>query len=220
MPVDQKAASDIVKIKASVLYSDRSVKSANWWQKALDQFSRWLRNFFRHEDDSASRGGSSQMPSILGPWVVYLMWSVLAALVCVFAYFVLKHVNLRVTLKRRSKALLEEDEPERTLDEWLERADHWERLGEYREAVRCLYLACLLKFDEARVARFDRGQTNWEHLARIEASPTRPAGLDFRSPTQAFDRIWYGMRVRGKADVDDFRRWYLDVSNSVMRRAA
>jgi hypothetical protein len=123
-------------------------------------------------------------------------------------------------LERRAKALLDEDEPERSLDEWLEMADKLEREGKYREAVRSLYLACLLKIDEARIARFERSQTNWEHLARIEASPRRPAELEFREATMAFDHIWYGMRVDGSTDVMRFRNWYRQVTEAVKPKAA
>jgi len=104
--------------------------------------------------------------------------------------------------------MLEQDEPERTLDEWLDMANKLTADGKYREAVRCLYLACLLRFDEHLVARFDRGQTNWEHLARIRASSRMPIGLDFESPTKRFDTIWYGHRTRGLSDVDQFKDWY------------
>ena len=111
--------------------------------------------------------------------------------------------------------MLEDDEPERSLDEWLAEADTLQAQGRYREAVRALYLASLLRFDEARVARFQRGQTNWEHLTRIEASPTMPKDLDFRATTRLFDRIWYGRIVRGKEDVDQFRAWYLNITNTL-----
>jgi hypothetical protein len=81
-------------------------------------------------------------------------------------------------------------------------------------------LACLLRFDEHGVARFDRGQTNWEHLARVEASPKRPPSLDFRRATQAFDRIWYGFQCLGAPDVADFRGWYEDVRRALAKEAA
>jgi hypothetical protein len=140
--------------------------------------------------------------------------------VIAFLVFALKRFVWSKRLERKAKALLDEDEPERTLDEWLELADRLERQGKYREAVRCLYLACLLKIDEARIARFERSQTNWEHLARIEASPARPSDLEFREPTRAFDNIWYGMRVNGSEDVMRFRAWYRQVTESVRAKAA
>ncbi len=92
--------------------------------------------------------------------------------------------------------------------------------GRYREAVRALYLACLLRFDEALVARFDRAQTNWEHLHRIEGSVRKPQGLDFRTPTSLFDRVWYGYQGKGRDEVNQFRQWYMGITESLQRSPA
>jgi hypothetical protein len=72
-----------------------------------------------------------------------------------------------------------------------------------------------LRFDEALVARFDRGQTNWEHLYRIEQSARKPEGLDFRTPTNLFDRVWYGYQGKGAEEVSLFRQWYLRITESL-----
>jgi hypothetical protein len=152
-------------------------------------------------------------------FLMYFVWFLLGAAVLAFIIYALRFVSFGKLKKRKAKAMLDEDEPERTLDEWLAMAESFEREGRYREAVRALYLACLLKFDERNVARFVRSQTNWEHLARIEDSPRRPVSLDFRSATQAFDRIWYGHKVRGSEDVVDFKAWYESVS-AALRVAA
>jgi hypothetical protein len=204
----------VEEIKRSPLYRDAGVQdSSNWIMRALNR----LASYFNTPELSSPR--TPRMAPI-GPWLLCLMWGLLALGVLWFAYFAIRHFTWAARLKRKSSAVLDEDEPERTLDEWLELAAQLEAEGRYREAVRCLYLACLLKFDEHRVARFDRGQTNWEHLTRIAASPSRPGGLDFELPTKAFDRIWYGQRLRGIEDVADFRAWYSDVKAALERRAA
>jgi hypothetical protein len=153
-------------------------------------------------------------------FLIPVVWVILAGLLLAFIVFAVRFVSFSKSKKRKAKAVLEEDEPERTLDEWLALADAHEREGRFREAVRALYLACLLKFDERNVARFIRSQTNWEHLARIESSPKLPVGLDFRAATKAFDQVWYGHKVRGRADVDEFRAWYLSVTEGLKAAAA
>ena len=217
MPVDKSAESLAASIKASTLYRDERVSHSNWWGRAMESFANWLKKLF---DGINPPQTNLKPPAILGPWMIYVMWGILGSLVIFFLALAARHFKWKVSLKRRSKALLEEDEPERTLDEWLERAKALEAEGKYREAVRCLYLACLLRFDEARVARFDRGQTNWEHLHRIQQSPALPPGLDFQAPTQAFDRIWYGMIVQGTEDVRQFHLWYGEVTGRLMEKAA
>jgi len=196
--------------KSAVLYRDAGVdEGKNWLGMALDR----LRNIRLNLDPPQIN--APKAPTF-GPWLTYLLWTILVCAVGAFAYFGIRHIDWKRTLNRRSKVIMEEDEPERSLDEWLTSADLLAAEGKYREAVRALYLACLLRFDEGRVARFDRRQTNWEHLARVEKSPRLPENLDFRTPTKAFDNIWYGFRTDGMPDVLKFRDWYHSITKAVM----
>lgn len=202
--IDPKAL--LTAIKSSPLYGDRGVEKegGNWMARALDRLKNLKPNW--EMPQIRPRGGP-----ISGPWIIYLLWGLLGCALVALGYFAFRHLDWKARLARRTKAILEEDEPERTLDEWLRVAEELTAAGKYREAVRALYLACLLQFDEHRVARFVRHETNWEHLARIEASERKPAELDFREPTKAFDQIWYGFRVNGVTDVERFRGWYSQI---------
>lgn len=193
-------------IKKSPFYTDQGAESeTNWLGKALKKLIDRL---------TMPRMENPNLPAPQGnfSFLINIVWGILAVLALGFAYYAISSIRLSRQMWRKSSALLEEDEPQLTLDEWLAEADRLAADGKHREAVRALYLACLLRFDEHRVARFVRGQTNWEHLERIEASANRPEGLSFREPTRAFDRIWYGMRVRGLEDVAQFREWYQEVT--------
>lgn len=197
---------DAAKVKSSPLYQDPGIdQKRNWLADALRRLKKLK---FKPDQQQQSGYGSG----LFGPWLVYLMWAVLAGAVGVLLYIAATHIKWQNSLTRKAKALLEEDEPDRTVDEWLQLADDHAAAGRFREAVRALYLACLLRFDESDVARFDRGQTNWEHLARIEASSNLPPEIEFRSPTQRFDRIWYGYQTEGQPDVDLFRNWYQTIT--------
>lgn len=205
------------RIKESGSYPDQSnSESSNWLSGAVER----LKNLAPKERKRSDESGIA-LPGFgaLG-FIVPVVWFLLAAALLAFIIFALRFVSFKRSKKRKAKAVLEEDEPERTLDEWLALAEAHEREGRFREAVRALYLACLLKFDERNVARFIRAQTNWEHLARIEASPRLPQGLKFRSATQAFDNVWYGHKVRGAVDVDEFRAWYRQVTDALKAAAA
>jgi len=191
-------------IKASASYAgDKGVSSdSNWIGKAVEH----LKNLFNFSPPAPRLGAPPALGGlgILG-WGLIIL---LAALVIGFLIYAITRFNYQKNLARKASALLEEDEPERTADEWLELADGLTRQGRYREAVRCLYLACLLRFDEAGICRFERSHTNWEHLARFRSSTKRPAQFDFTTQTRAFDLIWYGKQVRGIEDVEQFRAWY------------
>ncbi|AIE88125.1 hypothetical protein [Fimbriimonas ginsengisoli] len=211
--VSKADPSGVVKqIKNSPFYSDAGVaEGSNWLGAALERLKNLRFNM---------RPPNVDAPNVNLSWITYVMWGALAAAVGFLIFLGVKHFSWKGQLARKAKAVLEDDEPERTLDEWLKAADEFAAQGAYREAVRALYLACLLRFDEHRVARFDRHETNWEHLSRIHASSRRPAGLDFGPPTKAFDRIWYGKRTEGMPDVDLFRNWYLGLSKTLKEGSA
>ncbi len=186
---------------------------SNWLGRVIQRLKNWRipRN---------DRTGDLDSLVALGPALILLVKVVLGLLLAGFLIFAVCQFRWRRGLRRRAAALLEESEPERTPDGWLERGEGLAAEERYREAVRCLYLACLLRFDEHGVARFERHETNWEHLVRISTSPKLPAALDFRPPTAAFDRIWYGQRVRGRGDFDAFRAWYSQIVSALEARAA
>jgi len=127
----------------------------------------------------------------------------------------LAHLILHWRWKRSRKAatrkprggLLEEGEELLSTDEWLDRARALEAKGEYREAVRCLYLAMLMRLDEAGLVQFDRYETNWEHLRRIERASV-PEGVPYRWLTQQFDFVWYGEREATPELCARFRQEY------------
>ena len=197
------------KVKSNPLYNDPGVQEeSNWLDGAI---RRLLGLIPRRQVNNQIQLPNTSIPN----WIVPGMWILLGLAVLVFGYFVLRHFTWKKALKRKAKAMLEDDEPERTLDEWLALADEHLAAGRFREAVRAMYLSCLLKFDETGIARFIRGETNWEHFERIQASIKLPPGLDFRPPTQAFDRIWYGHHVRGSEDVEQFRFWYQQITEQL-----
>jgi hypothetical protein len=201
-------------IKGSVLYRDSGVaESSSWLSRALERLKNLLKPPERR--NPALRSGLG----FLGPWLTWLMWILLGAAVCVFAYLALKHYRWKARLVRRSSALLDEDEPERSVDEWLARAAELESQGEYRQAVRCLYLACLVRFDEAGLSRFIRGQTNWEHLRRLRQKHPEYESA-FRQPTRLFDQVWYGQSSADREVVEVFRKTYDEVLNWTQQKGA
>ena len=215
-------AAQAKRIKMNPLYRDPGDKEeSNWFTKGFEGLGNWIQRllesiFNRNRPDLPELGGG-MTPMY---WLQYVFWGLLGALLLAFLYFVFRRFQWKQGLERQAKAMLAEDEPERTRDEYLDEADRLTALGKYREAVRCLYLACLLAFDEAGIARFVRGQTNWEHLRRIEESDKKPPDLDFRAPTQKFDVVWYGMKVNGMEDVGAMRFWYEQTVERVRKKAA
>lgn len=72
----------------------------------------------------------------------------------------------------------------------LQRAQALSRAGDYRTAVRYLYLSALLLLDERGLLRYDRSLTNREYLRRVADKPELARHL--REVVEVFDRVWYG----------------------------
>lgn len=93
-----------------------------------------------------------------------------------------------LVVERRAPAAAGEDPP--TSQEALARASDEAALGDFRTAMRMLYLAALLRLDERDLLRYDRALTNREHLERLHDRPALRAQL--APVVETFDRVWYG----------------------------
>jgi hypothetical protein len=88
--------------------------------------------------------------------------------------------------------------------EWRAEADAWAARGEYREAMRRLYLSVLVTLHRARAIEYDRSRTNGDYLRRFQGGP--PERALFRDLTRAFDFGWYGERPVDAPAYEEFSR--------------
>jgi len=72
----------------------------------------------------------------------------------------------------------------------MQRAQSLSSQGDYRNAVRYLYLSSLLVLDERGLLRYDRSRTNREYLRSISTKPELSKPLS--DVIDVFDRVWYG----------------------------
>jgi hypothetical protein len=76
--------------------------------------------------------------------------------------------------------------------------------GDYRTAVRQLYLASLLLLDERGVLRYDRTLTNREYLNAVKNEPKTRSALE--PIVDTFDRTWYGFGTVDQAEFEKYQR--------------
>lgn len=107
----------------------------------------------------------------------------------VITYFVL---NLRRTMVGEAvlPAASDANEANLTSGTALANAQRLAVAGDYRSAVRQLYLSTLLLLDERGRLRYDRSLTNREYLRAVAGTPGLRDAL--RPIVDTFDRIWYG----------------------------
>ena len=77
-----------------------------------------------------------------------------------------------------------------TADSAFRRAQRLSGGGDYRTAVRYLYLSSLLLLDERGLLRYDRSRTNREYLRSV--AHTSNLAPILHEVIDVFDRVWYG----------------------------
>jgi hypothetical protein len=100
-------------------------------------------------------------------------------------------LHMRRSLTHEAQAAPESDfEAQLTATSALQQATTLARDGDYRTAVRYLYLSSLLWLDESGMLRYDRALTNREYVASLASNPDLQARLV--PIVETFDRVWYG----------------------------
>lgn len=117
-------------------------------------------------------------------------------------YFIFRNLRFSRKLKQKEDALLltQLKDPE-TVEQ---KAMEYYRQGDYRQGIRFLYIAFLLKLNERNVIRIDKAKTNRQYLNEILNSDFKACDL-VRDFTGAFNDCWYGNKP---IDSQSFDFWY------------
>ena len=86
----------------------------------------------------------------------------------------------------------------------LVQAQRLAKQGDYRTAVRQLYLATLLLLDERGLLRYDRTLTNREYLHLVQNDLRVRSALE--PIVDTFDRTWYGLESVAPEEFEKYRR--------------
>jgi hypothetical protein len=159
----------------------------------LLQLERQIRDFLEHLFSSTANG-ILDLRDVITLAAVALLLAVL-----LFLFFNLR----RNVVPEASVASGNAGEGNLTSRAALDRAQELAGAGDYRAAVRQLYLATLLVLDERGRLRYDHALTNREYL-RVAADEPALAGA-LQPVVDAFDRIWYGFESVTPQEFESYR---------------
>jgi hypothetical protein len=152
-----------------------------WFQKLWDRFITWLDKLFPDREMTVNISP--------GPG-----WSLTSSLAVILLVLILAYIFRGLFADMITDAHLTGDgnsgDEILTAEAAFQRAQTLSRGGEYRSAVRYLYLSSLLLLDERGLLRYDRTRTNREYLRTVSDSPELVQPLT--EVIEVFDNVWYG----------------------------
>jgi uncharacterized protein DUF4129 len=152
---------------------------SNWWRDFWDWVGRMLEALLRPVGSVSRPAGQA-----LG-WIILGLGALLLA--AVIGYLLL---GLRRTMAAEARAAEDDPAAGLTARTALDQAGEIARGGDYRTAMRYLYISALLWLDERNLLRYDRALTNREYLERLRDNAALRERL--RPVVETFDRVWYG----------------------------
>lgn len=117
-------------------------------------------------------------------------------------YFLYKNLRISRKLKQEEDALILSTFKDYEAVE--QKAMEFYRQGDFRQGLRFLYIALLLKFNEENLIRIDKSKTNRQYLNELlnYGFAMYDVILDF---TRTFNECWYGGR---RVEKEKFDLWY------------
>ncbi len=146
----------------------------NW----LDRIFTWLEQLTNRVVNATLPYG--RLPLIVTAVIVFL----------VSLFFISRSLSRSLVREAQLEAEGSESDGLLTSKGAFKRAENLSTQGDYRNAIRYLYLSSLLVLDEQGVMRYDRSRTNREYLRSVSSRPELANPL--RDVIEVFDRVWYG----------------------------
>ncbi|PKN92013.1 MAG: hypothetical protein CVU44_17115 [Chloroflexi bacterium HGW-Chloroflexi-6] len=168
----------------------------DWLQKLIDRFWNWLFDLFGDEQEKTIVVG--------GPAFDFISFAAFFLIAGILAY-TLNSLFSDFVSESSLEAEAAHEEP-LSARMALSRAETLSKQGDYRSAVRFLYISALLILDERGLLFYDRTKTNREYLRNV-ADNARIAGL-LRDVITVFDRVWYGFQPM---DEETYQRYAAQV---------
>ncbi len=182
---------------------------ARWFGKIMD----WLEKFFPGTDKRSEDPGKGSNTSVRG-----LLWVLLAVLLSLLGVFLWRTLKRR---RERQSATTREAIPavpdltddhikadELPADQWMVMAKDLMDRGEFRLALRALYLSILSHLAENEMITIAKYKSNRDYKREIGRRGHQREGLSavFSENVKVFDRSWYGMHKVTRKDLELFSR--------------
>jgi uncharacterized protein DUF4129 len=152
-------------------------QNPEWLQRILDAINKFMDRLAYSVQNGVYYG---RVPLIIAAALVFI----------ISLFFIARNLSRNLVREVELAAENSDDDALLTSKGAMQRAQTLSGQGDYRNAVRYLYLSSLLILDENGVLRYDRSRTNREYLRSVSSKPELAKPLN--DVIDVFDRVWYG----------------------------
>lgn len=152
-------------------------EAPDWFQRILDAFYNFLERIALGVGNTVYYG---RVPLMIAAAILLVLSLV----------YISRKLSSSLVREAELAAQSGDDDALLTSKGALQRAQTLSNQGDYRNAIRFLYLSSLLVLDERGLLRYDRSRTNREYLRSVSSKPGLATPL--RDVIDVFDRVWYG----------------------------
>ncbi|MEE1946118.1 DUF4129 domain-containing protein [Pedobacter sp. KR3-3] len=182
--IDRQAVETYSKQK-EFIYKETTPRNASWWRKLMAWIWDLIGRIFR--------GGNAGDGMLLKYFFIFLKYFLIAILVVGVAYGILKlmGLDLRVLAKKSKGIEVPYEESLENIHEidFDEQLDKAVQEGNYRLAVRLLYLKTLKHLSDRDVIHWQPDKTNQTYVLELQNENQRK---EFAQLTYRFEYVWYG----------------------------
>jgi ABC-type transport system involved in multi-copper enzyme maturation permease subunit len=190
--------------KAEFSYQEKD-KPKNLWSKFWDWLWRIIYEWFNNKEDSKS----TAQPGLI---VQYMLFALAIGLIL---WFIIKIAGIDNIFNRRAKQVevpyteVLENIHDISFKEQIEKAV---TAGNYRMAVRLLYLQSLKQLNDANLITWQIEKTNMAYLDELKDATQKQ---NFRRLTYQFEFVWYGGFAVNKSLYEDISTQFYKFSTTL-----
>ncbi|WP_224369393.1 DUF4129 domain-containing protein [Hyalangium versicolor] len=186
--------------------------SPSLWKRFIDWLGEQLKKLFERDRDSSPPPANftgvsgANAANVLVVLVIGVVLAVLATVLLRALGRRQKDESAQLEVSTLDSTALAQDPMSalsRPPEGWAHLADELAARGEYREAVRSLYLALLSRLHRDGAILYDSTLSNWDYLRTFKGR--REWLAPFRELTRRFDFAWYGNLPVGADGYQAFR---------------
>lgn len=170
----------------------------SFWDRVL----RWISDLFDALTPDQVPDGAAAIADIGSRIVVWAVVISGGALLAILLSYWFRRFFGAILADRLGRRQSQDDIPA-TAAEARSQAQQLAGAGNYRAAVRQLYLSALLHLDEQGLLRFQRDLTNREVLAQTK--PGTDVHTHLKPAVETFDRVWYGEHEPDRPTFESYR---------------